>query len=114
MDPVPLAAHVTLGRSATSTLGNAEETATWVRTHDIHSLIVVTADYHMPRALLEMEREMPGVTLYPAPVQPAGMRGLTTLRLLASEYVKLIAAAAGVSRLVPQHEVLHPVDKSVD
>ncbi len=65
MDPVPLAAHVTLGRSATSTLGNAEETATWVRTHDIHSLIVVTADYHMPRALLEMEREMPGVTLYP-------------------------------------------------
>ncbi len=73
LDPAPLAAHVTLGRNATSTLGNAEETATWVRTHDIHSLIVVTAGYHMPRALLEMGREMPGVTLYPAPVQPPGI-----------------------------------------
>ncbi len=114
LDPAPLAARVTLGRDATSTLGNAEETAAWARTHNIHSLIVVTAGYHMPRALLEMERTMPGVTLYPAPVQPPGMHRVSTLRLLASEYLKLLAAAVGMSRLMPHHHSAHPVDKSVD
>ncbi|MEJ1975720.1 MAG: YdcF family protein [Acetobacteraceae bacterium] len=73
LDPAPLAAHITLGHLAKSTLGNAEETATWAREHGIRSLIVVTAGYHMPRALLEMSRTMPDVTFYPAPVQPPGM-----------------------------------------
>lgn len=114
LDPAPLATRVTLGRNATSTVGNAEETAAWAHVHDIHSLIVVTAGYHMPRALLEMERAMPGVTLYPAPVQPPGMHRLGTLRLLGSEYLKLLAAAVGASRLMPEHDSVHPVDKSVD
>ncbi len=114
LDPAPLAGRVTLGRDATSTFGNAEETAAWARAHDIHSLIVVTAGYHMPRALLEMGRTMPGVTLYPAPVQPPGMHRAGTVRLLAGEYLKLVAATLWVSRLVPSHHSSHPVDKSVD
>lgn len=114
LDPAPLAAHVTLGRNATSTVGNAEETAAWVHVHDIHSLIVVTAGYHMPRALLEIGRALPGVTLYPAPVQPPGMHRLGTLRLLGSEYLKLLAATVGISHLMPEHNSVRPVDKSVD
>jgi len=57
-----------LGFQAENTLGNARETAPWVARHHYHTLIVVTADYHMPRALLELHAAMPGVVLYPFPV----------------------------------------------
>ncbi len=97
-----LAPRVTLGRAALTTRGNAEETAGWARQHGLATLIVVTADYHMPRALAELSRTLPGVSLLPAPVQPAGLRdglGLGGLRLLAGEYMKYLAAEAGLSGL---------------
>ena len=103
LDPAALAPVVTLGRSATSTFGNAKETASWVQQHAIHSLIVVTGNYHMPRALLELGRAMPGVTLYPVPVQPLAMNEKGMPRLLAGEYLRLIAAACGLSRLIHAH-----------
>jgi uncharacterized SAM-binding protein YcdF (DUF218 family) len=59
---------VDLGFKAENTLGNARETAPWVARRHYRSLIVVTADYHMPRALLELHAAMPGVALYPFPV----------------------------------------------
>ena len=99
LDAAALPPNVTLGRSATSTLGNAGETAEWVQAHTIHSLIVVTAGYHMPRALLELERALPGVTLYPVRVHPPGLQEPGLLRLLAAEYVRLIAAGVGLSHL---------------
>ncbi len=43
---------VDLGFQATSTVGNARETAGWARAHNFHSLIIVTSDFHMPRAML--------------------------------------------------------------
>ncbi len=95
------AARVTLGRAATSTLGNAEETAAWARAHDVHSLIVVTAGYHMPRALTEIGRALPGVRLYPVAVQPPALRRgmeMTTMRMLANEYDKYLAVLLGMTR----------------
>ena len=59
---------VDLGFRAETTRGNAVETARWVAYHHYHSLIVVTADYHIPRAILELQSTMPGVELYPYPV----------------------------------------------
>lgn len=94
--------RITLGRIATDTIGNAAETAAWARQNDLHTLIVVTAGYHMPRALLELRRELPGIVLYPVPVHPMTLRGhqrLGSLRLLAIEYDKLLAAWFGINRL---------------
>lgn len=91
-----LAPRVTLGRAALTTHGNAEETAAWARQHRLATLIVVTADYHMPRALAELSRAVPEVALYPAPVHRAGL-DLGSLRLLAGEYMKLLAVEAGLS-----------------
>jgi len=102
LDPAALAERVTLGHTATTTIGNAVETAAWARAHNVRRLIVVTAGYHMPRALLEIGRALPGVALYPAPVQPPAMRGpldLGTARLLANEYDKLLAVRLGLTRL---------------
>jgi uncharacterized SAM-binding protein YcdF (DUF218 family) len=98
-----LGPRVTLGRSAQSTRGNAVEAVEWARDFHVHTLIVVTAGYHMPRALAELSRTLPDVTLFPAPVQPSGWRegvGLGGLRLLGIEYTKFLAAEAGLSGLV--------------
>jgi uncharacterized SAM-binding protein YcdF (DUF218 family) len=86
---------VTLGRLATSTRGNGQEIAIWAREKDIRSLRVVTAAYHMPRALLELRRNLPEVALVPHPVQVAGPRASLLLR----EYAKLIGAFLGLSAL---------------
>jgi uncharacterized SAM-binding protein YcdF (DUF218 family) len=60
---------VDLGFRAENTRGNARETASWTRYYKFHTLIVVTADYHMPRSLLELHAELPDVTLHPYPVE---------------------------------------------
>ena len=117
VDPAPLSGRVTLGRVATTTLGNALETADWAQANGVRSLIVVTAGYHMPRAMLEMRRALPGVALYPMPVQPVAMRHGAKLRLLSGEYAKLIGAWLGVSHWVrPATTAVsgHPVDNSVN
>jgi len=50
---------VTLGRAAATTEGNGAEVADWARRRNIKRLIVVTSEYHMDRALLELQRAMP-------------------------------------------------------
>lgn len=100
-DPA-LSARVTLGRHAHSTHGNALETADWAALQHVHSLIVVTAGYHMPRALAEMRASMPGVTLIPFAVQPPEMHVLSDARvwrLLGREYLKFLAVELGLADL---------------
>lgn len=60
---------IELDRRAQDTVGNAEETARWVRRNTISSLVVVTAAYHMPRSLVEMRRVMENVRLEPLPTR---------------------------------------------
>jgi uncharacterized SAM-binding protein YcdF (DUF218 family) len=93
------ASAITLGHAALSTRGNAVETAAWARARHMHALIIVTADYHMPRASLEIRRFLPDVTLIEVPVRPPAMShlfGLPTLRLLAGEYNKYLLVRTGL------------------
>lgn len=98
---------VDLGFQAENTLGNARETAGWTRYHHYRSLIVVTADYHMPRAVLELRAAMPGVALTPYPVATQTLdtrRWWATresARRMAVEYCKYLAVLArtGVAAL---------------
>ena len=99
--PTPPAARVTLGHKATTTLGNAAETAAWAHRHGLNSLIVVTASYHMPRALALLRRALPDVRLYASAVRPEALltpERPSTLRLLAEEYVKWLIALCGLTR----------------
>jgi uncharacterized SAM-binding protein YcdF (DUF218 family) len=99
-----LAGRVTLGRAATSTRGNAREIAEWAKAEGLTSIRIVTAGYHMPRALLELRRALPQVALVAHPVVPARLRDrdagtrLRTWSLLAGEYLKLLAAEVGLTR----------------
>jgi uncharacterized SAM-binding protein YcdF (DUF218 family) len=60
---------IDLGRSAEDTLGNASETAAWARAHHYRRLILVTDDYHMPRADAELSLAMPEAQIYRYPVR---------------------------------------------
>src|SRR5579859_2515602 len=93
---------VDLDRSAVNTRSNAAETRRWVRERGFKSLIVVTSNYHMPRAIVELSHAMPGITLIPYAVvgdkwreEPWWSNG-GTLRLVLSEYVKYVAAEVRV------------------
>jgi uncharacterized SAM-binding protein YcdF (DUF218 family) len=76
---------VTLGHEAQNTAQNADETRAWVENNNIHSAYLVTADYHMPRALLEFRRALPGLKVHPYPV-PSHANGLMIL----GEYGKTV------------------------
>lgn len=102
--PAGLWRQVTLGRHATSTIGNADETAQWARANALHSLIVVTAGYHIRRAMMEIRRTLPDVQLYPYAVRPPALRSPlrgSSIRLLAMEYGKWLMANLGLARTMP-------------
>ena len=62
---------VDLGFTAPNTIGNARETAEWARSKHYRNLILVTADFHMPRAMLELHSSMPEATIQPYPIPNA-------------------------------------------
>jgi len=90
---------VDLGYQAQDTEGNARETRDWMQRRALTGpLIVVTSNYHMPRALLELQAALPGVELHPYPVVSEHVRvesyleDRRVLRLLLREYFKYLRA----------------------
>ena len=90
---------VDIGRLAESTEGNANELQTWAGVNNYESFVLVTSDYHMPRALLVTRTTMPSADIKPFAVRseiinddkmPTNSRAL---QKLAIEYTKFLAAA---------------------
>jgi uncharacterized SAM-binding protein YcdF (DUF218 family) len=84
--------------TAEDTYDNAIDASQWAAHHGYHSLIIVTASYHMPRSLTEFSAAMPAVRLIPFPVEPLGVdmgrwwSRPGTVHLLHEEYAKYLAA----------------------
>ncbi|HVZ54607.1 MAG TPA: YdcF family protein [Pseudolabrys sp.] len=101
---------IDLDRSALNTFGNALEARRWAREHNFNSLIVVTSNWHMPRAMAEIRHQLPDITLIPYPVisekvksDPWWQNG-ETARLLFGEYLKYLFALTRM-RLDPDSAV---------
>jgi uncharacterized SAM-binding protein YcdF (DUF218 family) len=80
---------IDFGREAHSTQGNALETIKWSKAHDFNSLILVTSNYHMPRAMMWFRKSFAEHELTPYPMNSGirpekwweswrSFRGLTT------------------------------------
>jgi len=112
---------VDLDHSAVNTRSNALETRRWAHDRGFKSLIVVTSNYHMPRAIVEFSHAMPEIALIPFAVVGDKWReepwwsSSTTFRLVLSEYVKYIAAAVRVrlEALGVDPAMLEPSDQPI-
>lgn len=88
---------VDIDQDALDTIGNALGTAHWAASKDYKSLLVVTNDYHMPRSLMELRREIGDVELLPYAIRNRSSGPFTMgerigqYRVLLLEYGKLVA-----------------------
>lgn len=94
---------IDLDRSALNTFGNALETRRWAREHNFNSLIVVTSNWHMPRAMAELSHQLPDTALIAYPVSSEKVKNepwwssLETARFLFAEYLKYLFALTRMS-----------------
>lgn len=97
---------IVLDREADSTAQNALMTRQWVHnmnrdehTPSVHSIRLVTSNYHMPRALIDFARILPDMTVYPHPIisDNARKKDKVYWMLLIREYHKYLF------RIVQQH-----------
>ena len=84
--PKLFACCIDLGADAVDTRSNAEETAAWVKTHGYRTVRLVTSDWHVPRARMELAAVLgPGVI-----VMGDGVPSTPRLGTLVNEYNKLL------------------------
>ncbi len=90
---------VDLDFEAKNTFDNGRETAIWVRSMDYESIILVTSDYHMPRARIELNSALGATKIIPYPIKTKKQNapwwgGRDRMRLLVREYGKLLVRLA--------------------
>ena len=105
---------IDLDRSALNTFGNALETKRWARAHNFNSLIVVTSNWHMPRAMGLFRKAGLDVEPWPVDYRTAGWsdawvpfanpgEGLRRLDAVVREWVGLV-----LNRLSGRSDALFP------
>lgn len=94
---------IDLDKSALNTFGNALETRRWAREHNFNSLIIVTSNWHMPRAMAELAHQIPEATLIAYPVISEKVKtepwwsNFEMARFLFAEYLKYLFALTRMS-----------------
>jgi uncharacterized SAM-binding protein YcdF (DUF218 family) len=89
---------VDIGYDAVDTIGNANETAQWIRDHGYRRVLVVTNNYHMPRSLLELRRSDRQTEFLSYPVINSDLKNgswlgeRTVMKAILSEYLKYSVA----------------------
>ena len=81
-----------------NTSTNAIETFKWTSRNDIKEFILITSNYHMPRAILEFKNVMPNLKIYTYAITPKKhdienwLSSYQTFSLVFKEYCKFIIA----------------------
>lgn len=89
-------AKIELGYEATDTFGNVTEAKKWIAENEIKSIILVTANYHMPRANALFAKALPDIEIVQYPsispqVELRGWLGDERVRgIIISEYNKYL------------------------
>ena len=95
--------NIEIGREALTTSGNALEAKEWIEKNHIKSIKIVTANYHMPRSVLEFKHHLPEVSIDVYPVFPDKFDinkwwyDKNTLTLVLKEYTKYIYVLCCIS-----------------
>ena len=90
---------VDLDSVSKNTFTNASETFKWAKKNDIKEFILITSNYHMPRAILEFKNVMPKLKIYTYAIIPKKhnienwLNSYETFNLIFTEYCKYIFAS---------------------
>ena len=90
---------VDLDSVSKNTFTNASETFKWAKKNDIKEFILITSNYHMPRAILEFKNIMPKLKIYTYVIIPKKhnienwLNSYETFNLIFTEYCKYIFAS---------------------
>jgi uncharacterized SAM-binding protein YcdF (DUF218 family) len=60
---------ITLGYTAQNTVENAKESQEWIQENKVHSVRLITSDYHMVRSRLIFLHAVGDIQIYPHPVK---------------------------------------------
>ena len=81
------------------TYSNATQTYEWVKINNVNKFILITSNYHMPRAILEFKNKMPNIEILTYPIIPKNhniahwLNSSETFSLIFFEYTKLLIAS---------------------
>ena len=90
---------VDLDSISKNTFTNASETFKWAKKNNIKEFILITSNYHMPRAILEFKNIMPKLKIYTYAIIPKKhnienwLNSYETFNLIFTEYCKYIFAS---------------------
>ena len=90
---------IDLDKVSKNTITNASETFKWTQKKDIKEFILITSNYHMPRAYLEFKNIMPNFKIHTYAITPKKhdienwLNSYQTFGLVFTEYCKYIAAS---------------------
>ncbi len=93
LDPRIFACCVDLGHEASNTRSNAEETVDWLRTRKVRSVRLVTTDWHVPRARLELDQVVDRDVM----IVDDGIRSRASFDVLMREYNKYLLRRIAVT-----------------
>ena len=94
---------VKLDNKSQNTYSNAIETFKWAKKNNIRTFILITSNYHMPRAILEFKEKMPDFKIISHPITPKRlnidnwMLSFETFSLVFIEYSKFLIAKARIN-----------------
>ncbi len=90
---------IDLDNVSKNTITNASETFKWTKKKDIKEFILITSNYHMPRAYLEFKNIMPNFEIHTYAITPKKhdienwLNSYQTFGLVFTEYCKYIVAS---------------------
>ena len=88
--------------TATDTNGNAQATFEWMKKYALDDILLVSANYHLPRAELIFKQYLPENSVYFQAVNPPDLKlsawhsNWQTTKLLLKEYLKYIYVKSGL------------------
>lgn len=91
---------VDLGPRAQTTIGNALETRDWARKNGYDAILLVTSEFHLPRARIELSKAAPELEIMEIPVasrlapEKGWVLSPKVWNILAREYVKFLLSWA--------------------
>lgn len=86
VSPALLKCCIELGKRATNTASNADETVSWIRRNHYRTVRLITSDWHMRRARLELDDALQG----DASIVVDGVRTAPTFGTILLEYNKFL------------------------